>query len=82
MGMDDMKLMARLIKVADGAFDGHLTIMKFTGNWRVSFKTPSERDDIQRMSVGDTFAQAAKALLEKVSVSDNIYDEKQNADPD
>jgi hypothetical protein len=43
--------------------DGHFAVMRFTGNWRVGFGTPSDRFDIDAMHVGSTFEQAAKAAL-------------------
>jgi hypothetical protein len=63
---DEAKLMQRLVNVATALTDGHLTIMRFTGNWRVGLGTPSERDGIDAMSVGDTFEAAAQALLEEL----------------
>jgi hypothetical protein len=50
--------------VARGAeFDGHLTIMKFTTNWRVGFGTPSDHAEIADMCVGKTFEEAAELAL-------------------
>ncbi|MGX8011676.1 hypothetical protein ACVDG8_023225 [Mesorhizobium sp. ORM8.1] len=72
MDTNDLKLMDRLVKVADGAFDGHLSILKFTTNWRVSFETPSSREDIGVMAVGDTFKEAALALLNRIQLSNPI----------
>ena len=43
----DHELMRRLESVAASLFDGHLTIMKFTTNWRVGFGTPFDRYDIR-----------------------------------
>jgi hypothetical protein len=44
--------------------DGHLTIMRFTTNWRVWFGTPGDRGEIQAAPKGRTFQEAAwKALL-------------------
>jgi hypothetical protein len=57
---------------ADGAahrdrgppFDGHLTVMKFTTNWRVGFGTPGDGYGQEvEMSAGKTFADAARTAL-------------------
>ena len=59
--MDDWNdLLTRLQTVAG---EGHLTIMKFTTNWRVGFGTPASRCDIDQMWEGVTFAEAAEAAL-------------------
>jgi hypothetical protein len=55
--------MAKLAAVAAERFDGHVTVMKFTTNWRVGFGTPASRCDIDQMWEGTTFADAAKAAL-------------------
>jgi hypothetical protein len=61
--MSDLELMQKLIQIANERHGGHLTIYKFTSNWRVSFVTPQSRDDISRAAAGKTFAEAAiKAL--------------------
>jgi hypothetical protein len=59
----DAILLERLIERAQRDFDGHLTILRFTTNWRVGFITPSERSDVDSFPVGDTFEEAAKAAL-------------------
>ncbi|MEC5323301.1 MULTISPECIES: hypothetical protein [unclassified Aurantimonas] len=63
MSDEDIDIWGRLIEVANRDFDGHLTILKFTTNWRVGFVTPSEREIIEDMAVGDTFAEAASNAL-------------------
>lgn len=64
MNSDDFDTMAKLVKTADAKFDGHLSVLKFTTNWRVSFVTPDERNGVEGMYVGKTFDEAAtKALL-------------------
>lgn len=75
MTPEDMELMARLVAKAEQDHDGHLTIMRFTTNWRVSFGTPFGLDpfffraETSEMAVGDTFAAAAnKALADPKNV--------------
>lgn len=64
MTSDDFDTMAKLVKAADNHYDGHLSVLKFTTNWRVGFVTPNERADISALHTGDTFDEAAtKALL-------------------
>ena len=65
MTSDDFELWQALCQVANERYDGHLTIMKFTTNWRVGFMTPNDRDDIGSMSVGETFGEAARKALDK-----------------
>ena len=59
----DAKLVDKLIQRAERDFDGHLTLLRFTTNWRVGFVTPDERADIDGIPVGKTFEDAAKAAL-------------------
>jgi hypothetical protein len=49
---EDVELFKALVEMADIKFDGHLTVTKFTTNWRVSFLTPGDRDDIHDMHEG------------------------------
>lgn len=60
---DDFELFKNLIEAADNKADGHLTLMKFTTNWRISFTTPDDRDTISTMHLGKTFAEAAQKAL-------------------
>jgi hypothetical protein len=74
MDHEDAKLMQHLVDVANQRFDGHVTIMKFTKNWRVGFGTPYHDYDTTgteaQMAVGKTFAEAAtKALKNPQQVS-------------
>jgi hypothetical protein len=59
----EIKLIAELIEAANRRFDGHLTILKFTTNWRVALHTPIDRYDIDKMTAGRTFEEAASKLL-------------------
>lgn len=62
----DIKLFDQLIDVAKRMYDGHITIMRFTRNWRIAFGTPlgdDIRDEIALMAEGPTFAAAAERLL-------------------
>jgi len=60
MTTDDFRIWQELVTLAGDHFDGHLTVMKFTTNWRVGFVTPVDRDAIGELPVGTTFAEAAK----------------------
>ena len=73
-GSIDVDLFEFAQTLANKYSDGHLTIMKFTSNWRVSFSTPSERADIDRMAEGETLQEAlgqaiAYLGLDKVPLS-------------
>ncbi|MGV8838798.1 MAG: hypothetical protein ACWA6X_00690 [Bauldia sp.] len=63
MSDEEIAVWRELIRMAERRFDGHLTILKFTTNWRVGFTTPSDRDDYSEMAVGVTFLEAARKAL-------------------
>jgi hypothetical protein len=65
---EDLELLKAIVEMADKQFDGHLTVMKFTTNWRVGFQTPAGREDIDKMPSGDTFAEAARNALLSAAV--------------
>jgi hypothetical protein len=56
-----------LLKAADAVSGGHVTVMKFTTNWRVGFETPNSWGDIQQMAQGRTFEEAAYQALRQLS---------------
>jgi hypothetical protein len=63
---DDAGLLAQLVEAARERSDGHLTIMKFTTNWRVQIDVqhvPIDPIEVDGMAVGATFAEAARAAL-------------------
>jgi hypothetical protein len=62
---EDFQLFQKLQEVADEISDGHLTILKFTTNWRIGFETPTGREDIDVMASGSSFAGAARRALEQ-----------------
>jgi hypothetical protein len=59
----DLALLNQLVAVACERHHGHLTVMRFTTNWRIGFGTPRERHDISRMPKGATFNDAARSAL-------------------
>ncbi|RKH39940.1 hypothetical protein [Corallococcus sicarius] len=67
MNDEDIDMMERLVAVAKARFDGHLTIMRFTHNWRVGFYQAQDREQIQEMACGTTLAEAAEAALRAVN---------------
>lgn len=69
MNEQEMELWAHLQEVANEKHDGHLTVLKFTTNWRVGFFTPAERDQIDEMAAGSSFAEAARNALSKSGCS-------------
>jgi len=52
-----------LTVLADIFSDGHFTLMKFTTGWKASFSTPTCREDIDGMSVGETAQKAIRAAI-------------------
>lgn len=76
---DEMRLFEKLDLFARLLADGHMTIMRFTGNWRVCFYTPSDRDGITGMAVGDTFVDAASNAIDMLRKATEPNIEK---DPD
>jgi hypothetical protein len=44
------ELMDRLQTIADQKFGGHLTILKFTTNWRICFGSPEGGGSLERHS--------------------------------
>jgi hypothetical protein len=64
--MTDAEIFEKLIATANEISDGHLTILRFTTNWRVGFGTHEDGyKDIDYIPSGKTFAEAAmKALSE------------------
>ena len=62
----DAELFDTLQSIANAKFDGHFTVMKFTGNWRVGFGTVVGAG-IKGMSAGKTFADAAQGAIDALS---------------
>jgi hypothetical protein len=64
-----MKTLIDAVAHAVRYHDGHLTIMRFTGNWRVAFGTPAPcdieewRDEIEEMAQGETLDEAITSAL-------------------
>ena len=56
-------LLKKTIDHANAHYDGHLTIMKFTTNYRVCYGTIESRDQIDHMRKGDTVGEALKNLM-------------------
>lgn len=72
--MLDLRIWDALLDVAKNKHGGHVTVMKFTTNWRVSFVTPNERQDISTMASGETFAEAAIEALRAEAVRAEAVD--------
>ena len=65
--LSDMELFGRLEARAREVSDGHLSMLRFTTNWRIAFSTPAERSQIDSYSEGKTFREAAIAALESAA---------------
>lgn len=60
-------ILAECIKIAEEKYDGHFTLMKFTGNWRFCFGTIEGeiREDIQKMASGKTMHEAVRKGIDE-----------------
>ncbi|OSX53657.1 hypothetical protein [Anoxybacillus ayderensis] len=63
----EIKLLEMVKDHAHMFYDGHFVLMKFTGNWRACFGTPSGdcRTQIEQMVEGKTLEECLSKLLEK-----------------
>ena len=67
--MTKAELMQCLEEIANAEFGGHFTVMKFSSNWRVCFRTPMKAHSIEpgdkdhEMCEGKTFEEAAIAAI-------------------
>ena len=68
-------ILSKLAVIANIKFDGHLTIMKFTTNWRVDFGTLYDRGDINAMPAGKTFHEAVANALADLILSESSEQE-------
>jgi hypothetical protein len=80
---DEAAILSILANVADRLYDGHLTIMRFTTNWRVHVGyQPDNRQDIQNMSAGASMASAAMRELARIACeTDSKPDSGHPAEP-
>jgi len=47
---NDFSAFQRIVDIADAEYDGHVTIMKFTGGWKIIFGTPGmDQDDRENL---------------------------------
>lgn len=58
-------LLDQVIEYANKHYDGHFTLMKFTGNWRACYGTPNDFDEINLMLEGKTQQEVLKKLIDK-----------------
>lgn len=67
--MNTQEKMNQVIKIANEEFDGHFTLMKFTTNWRLTFGTVENREDINASECAETLDEVLdKAIKSKTSV--------------
>jgi hypothetical protein len=76
LSRSDAALLKLLVEEADAHYCGHLTIVKFTTNWRIGFADPPAEGFVQDEAgeyrsvyadwpVGKTFGEAARAALKR-----------------
>ncbi len=63
-----IELLKKAVEVADRDHDGHITFLKFTTGWKVSFGTPDldtgyGRKEIRDLKAFDSFQEALEGLL-------------------
>ncbi|WP_153721791.1 hypothetical protein [Sporosarcina cascadiensis] len=70
MTKKEVELLTKVQEHANLHYDGHFVLMKFTGNWRTCFGTPSGdcRNQIHQMIEGNSLEEClTKLLAEPVS---------------
>ena len=71
--MNTQEKMNEVIRIANEEFDGHFTLMKFTTNWRITYGTIYDREDIQTSIEAKTLDEALdKAINSRNSVYDGL----------
>ncbi len=63
-----IELLKKAVEVADRHHDGHITFLKFTTGWKVSFGTPDldtgyGRKEIRDLKAFDSLQEALEGLL-------------------
>jgi hypothetical protein len=61
--MTDQQWFDELVQLAKREHNGHLTIMRFTTNWREGFGTVNSRCEVCALGEGKTFAEVAQQAL-------------------
>lgn len=56
-------LLSQLEAIAKNSHDGHLTVLRFTTNWRIGFGTMVDREDVAKLADGVTFEDAAGKVI-------------------
>lgn len=63
--VDTDEIMKHALKIANEHYDGHFTLMKFTTDWKCSFRTPGDWFDIQEMHTGKTQDHAMLLAIDR-----------------
>lgn len=64
-----MNKLQELIEVANKEYDGHFTLMKFTGDWRCCFGTIDDRMKSYYMAYGETMEEAIeKCIRDRIDI--------------
>lgn len=71
-----MEVLSKLIKIANEDYQGHFTLMKFSGNWRCCFGTPSgdSRSCIYQMEEGATMVEAIDKTIKNNTCAYNFVE--------
>ena len=62
--IDNTGLIKAVDCIAKVKYDGHFTIMAFTGNYRVMLGTPYSREDIDKAAEGQTLEDVYFSITE------------------
>lgn len=61
--IDNGRLLEMAEQIARMVSDGHLSILRFTTNWRVGFTTSDSRESIGELAVGKTLEEALRKAI-------------------
>jgi len=68
-----IQVMEQALDIAHNNHDNHLTIFRFTTNWKAGFGTITERSDIENMITGKTLEETLLRLIAKDSLNNDTY---------
>ena len=67
----NLNILSEMVEIANKKYDGHFTLMKFTGNWGACYGTVNSREDVANMAKGSTMNEAIENLLNNPK---SVYD--------
>jgi hypothetical protein len=78
--LSDKDLLELCFEVSSKKYDGHFTLMRFSGNWRACFgPQPSSRSDIDNMMPGETLRDCLLSVLKcETTILGVLLNDEQN----